>query len=134
MKSIRTVGTGFILILTFSGCSQKVASKHNAPPSKITVEKREYRYEYADNTGIPDFVEYQGNQVSIQFRADSNQQALNSLRKGISIDYQKMGNHIAKRVVIGKLYPKVLWTPDKPNMSQTEPYREFTLYGWRSKK
>ncbi len=136
MKSIHSIGAGFILILTCLGCSrhENIVSKHTVAPSKTIVEKREYRYFYADNTGIPDFVEDQGKQRAIKFRADSNQPVVTSLRKSISKSLQKIGNHIEKRMVIGKLYPKVLWTPDEPNMSMSEPYQEFTLYSWRFKK
>lgn len=136
MKSIHTAGAGFVLILTCLGCSQhqNVVSKDTAAPPKATVEKREYIYSYADNTGIPDYVDYQGKSVAIKFRADSNQKALTSLRKSVGNSYRKLGNHVAERIVIGKLHPKVLWTPDKPNMPTSEPYQEFTLYSWRSKK
>jgi hypothetical protein len=139
MKPIYTVATvaaGFILILTCLNRSQRddKESKHIISPSKTTVQKQKYTYYYADNTGIPDYVDYQGKSVAIRFRADSNQKALTSLRKSITNSYQKLGNHVAERIVIGNLHPEVLWTPDEPNMATSEPYQEFTLQSWRSKK
>ncbi len=99
-------------------------------PAKQIAGDTEYGFLFTETTGITRYVMHQGKQVAIQLRADSDPQAVRSLQAvGADILYNQADGR--QMVLIGKLHPKVLRTPDNPRMAQSQPYQEFSLRGWR---
>lgn len=93
----------------------------------------EYGYVFHESTGLTDHVRSNGKEIAIQFRRNSDQKALRSLR---ALRWQKLnanadGHHM---VLVGQLYTNVQRTPGKPDMAASEPYQEFSLRRWQFKR
>ena len=132
MKSILAV-VGFAFALTCAGCS-----RHEYTPTKRIPGDQDYGYIFTETTGITQYVVHQGKKIAIQFRSDSDQQAVSSLQSlGADILYNKADGK--QMFLIGKLHTKILWTPKSlPNApvqyAESQLYQEFMLRGWRVNK
>jgi len=110
----------FLLVTCFLTCSC-------APVSSPRVET--FGYVLRETTGITTSVIQGEKEMAILFTPNSDPIALRTLR---SLDWRTLypnanGHHI---FVKGSLDNNVHWTPNEPNMAQSEPYRQFRLVNW----
>lgn len=114
-NAVRTV---VVVLLLLAACA---GSRRTPSPT--------FGYVFHETTGLTSGVLDDGKLIAIQLRDDSDPVALRTLRDlGWPVLYANGDGHCI--FVTGRLSPDVKWTPDRPDMAQSEPYRELTLESW----